>query len=364
MGTDVVTKEQMKHLLDDWYHSMLKQDVVKAKVLNEEIESKVIYIKEDQYAAFYHALLKFRYHVLIDSLSITKNSFDEIDTLILPDDALLTHYYYLFKGIHAMYISNYIESQNHFEEAGKSLKHITSSLEHAEFNYRFAYLSYQTYKPLMAIDQIRLAKNEYEKHPGYEACIALCENIFAMACIDLKQYEQAEEKFDLALDVFQKIDNKRFITMVRHNLAWLYANQNLSSLAIRHLVEVIKSNPKHFKAMFVLAREYYKIGQIDTAAELIEEGLDICNKIQNKEFQHRFVILKEMNQKTSSVSLESTILNGISYFEKEGLLECIQEYTEILAMQFYKEENHVKASKYFYINNQAQKKHLKKGALK
>lgn len=64
-----------------------------------------------------------------------------------------------------------------------------------------------------------------------------------MACIDLKQYEQAEEKLNLALDVFQKIDNERFITMVRHNLAWLYASQNLSSLAIRHLVEVIKVIP-------------------------------------------------------------------------------------------------------------------------
>ncbi|MGW5981890.1 response regulator aspartate phosphatase [Bacillus mycoides] len=364
MGTDVVTKEQMKHLLDAWYHSMLKQDVVKAKALNEEIESKVIYIKENQYATFYHALLNFRYHVLIDSLSITKNSFDEIDALIIPDDALLTHYYHLFKGIHAMYISNYLKSQNHFEEAGKLLKHVTPSLEHAEFNYRFAYLSYQSYKPLMAIDQVRLAKEEYEKHPGYEVCIALCENIFAMACIDLKQYEQAEEKFNLALDVFQKIDNERFIAMVRHNLAWLYASQNLSSLAIRHLLEVVKSNPKHFKAIFVLAREYYKIGEIHTTAELIEKGLDICNKLQNKEFQHRFVILKEMNQKKSSLLLESTVLDGISYFEKEGLLDCVQEYTEILALQFYKEENHVKASEYFYINNQAQKNHLEKGALK
>lgn len=167
----------MRHLLDDWYHSMLKQDVVKAKVLNEEIESKVIYIKEDQYAAFYHALLKFRYHVLIDSLSITENSFDEINTFIIPDDALLTHYYHLFKGIHAMYISNYIESQNHFEEAGKLIKYITSSLEHAEFNYRFAYLSYQTYKPLMAIDQIRLAKDEYENILAMKF-VLLCVRIF------------------------------------------------------------------------------------------------------------------------------------------------------------------------------------------
>ncbi len=49
---------------------------------------------------------------------------------------------------------------------------------------------------------------------------------------------------------------------------------------------------------------------------------------------------------------------GFYILRKEGLLDCIQEYTEILAMQFYKEENHVKASKYFYINNQAQKKNI------
>lgn len=28
--------------------------------------------------------------------------------------------------------------------------------------------------------------------------------------------------------------------MVRHNLAWLYASQNLSELAIRHISEVTK----------------------------------------------------------------------------------------------------------------------------
>lgn len=362
MGADVVTREQMRHLLDDWYHSMLKQDVVKTKALNEEIESKVIYIKEDQYAVFYHALLKFRYHVLIDSLSITKNSFDEINTFIIPDDALLTHYYHLFKGIHAMYISNYIESQNHFEEAGKLLKYITSSLEHAEFNYRFAYLSYQTYKPLMAIDQIRLAKAEYEKHPGYEVCIALCENIFAMACIDLRQFEQAEESFTKSLDVFQKVGIERFTLMVRNNLGLMYANQNLSKLAIRHLSEVTRKSPNHFRALYLEADEYLKLNEYSRAEPMIAKGIYLCNQLENQEYQYRFTILKEMS--TSTEELEKSVLAGIMYFEKEELFDCIEEYTDRLADRFYNENNHEKASKYYHMSKEARHKQISKGALK
>ncbi|CEX43587.1 Uncharacterised protein [Streptococcus pneumoniae] len=36
----------------------------------------------------------------------------------------------------------------------------------------------------------------------------------------------------------------------------------------------------------------------------------------------------------------------------------------MLALRFYKEENHDKASHYFYMSHKAQKKLLKKGALK
>ena len=77
------------------------------------------------------------------------------------------------------------------------------------------------------------------------------------------------------------------------------------------------------------------------AADLIEKGLDICKELNKEEFQYRFIILKSVNDKSPTLSLEQVVLEGISYFEKEELWECIQEYTEILALKFYKEENHV-----------------------
>lgn len=43
--------------------------------------------------------------------------------------------------------------------------------------------------------------------------------------------------------------------MVRSNLGWLYSSQNLSDLAIRHLSEVTKKMPKHFKAILLKQRK-------------------------------------------------------------------------------------------------------------
>lgn len=65
-----------------------------------------------------------------------------------------------------------------------------------------------------------------------------------------------------------------------------------------------KKNPKHFKAIFVEAREYYKLGEHTLAEELIENGLRICNELENKELLPHFMILKELNNKTSALFLE------------------------------------------------------------
>ena len=68
-----------------------------------------------------------------------------------------------------------------------------------------------------------------------------------------------------------------------------------------------------------------------------------------------------MNNGSDSLTLESVVLEGISYFEEENLTRCVQEYTEILATMFYKEANEKKASRYFYMSNEARKNMKKKG---
>ncbi|PEK21913.1 hypothetical protein CN568_16705 [Bacillus pseudomycoides] len=365
MNVQMKGSEQVTKLLNDWYQSMLSQQNIQATKLKQEIEDRLSNIKEDEHLSLYYSLLDFRYKVLTDGLNITKGSFDKINSFKIPNNSFLSYYYHFFKAVHSTILADYNEAREHFEKAEKLLMYVVSNeLEEAEFNYRLASFYYQVYKPLLAIDHIRMAKDIFSKHVGYEINVALCDNIFGLSCIDLRQFEQTEESFNAAIDSLNKKNEKTLLLRVRNNIGLMYANQNLSSLAIRHLSEVTENMPNHFKALYLQADENIKLGETETASQLIEKGLNICNELENKEYQYRFKILEKLNKSSDTLELETAILAGFSYFRKEELWDCIEEYTERLANKFYAEENHLKSSKYFYMSNEARKKLLAKGALK
>ncbi|MCM3737652.1 hypothetical protein M3215_18095 [Bacillus cytotoxicus] len=364
MNVSLKGNEQISKLFNDWYQVMLQHQVSKATSLRQEIEDKLSIIKEDENLLLYYSLLDFRYKVLTDGLSITKDSFNEINSFDVPNNGFLSYYYHFFKAIHNTILTDYNEAGEHFEKAEKLLMHVPNELEKAEFNYRLASFYYQIYKPLLAIDHIRVAKETFLKHVGYEINVASCDNVYGLSCIDLRQFELAEENLNAAIDILQKKDEKTLLLRARNNIGLLYANQNLSSLAIRHLSDVTKNMPNHFKALYLQADENLKLGEVEIASQLIKKGLAICNKLENIEYQYRFEILEKMKITSNTTELETAVLAGVSYFEKEELWDCIEEYAERLANNFYTEENHVKASKYFYMSNEARKKLLAKGALK
>ncbi|MED1537008.1 RapH N-terminal domain-containing protein [Bacillus pseudomycoides] len=364
MSSNVVTKEKIKHSLDTWYQSMLQQQVGKATRFKEEVDNKINHVETDQDILLYYALLDFRYKVLTDWLNIKKDSFDSVESFEVAEEGFLAYYYHFFKAFYFRITENYTEAKKQFEKAETLLKYIQNPIEKAEFNYRLGEFYYHTYQQVKSIEYLQKAKEEFIKHSEYEINVALCENVYGLCCIELKHFELAEESFNIALNIFQKVKHEKYILMIRSNFGWLYGSQNLSELAIRHVSEVVEKLPEHYKAVFTMAEECYKLGKIELAESYIASGIKICNELKNKEFLHRFMILKELNKDSNTIELEKAVLEGISYFESVNLLECIIEYSQKLAIKFHEEGNYLKASQYFYMSNNASKKHLEKGALK
>ncbi|WP_242221403.1 Rap family tetratricopeptide repeat protein [Bacillus cereus group sp. BfR-BA-01380] len=364
MNIQTTGNELNTKLLNDWYQEMRAQHVIKATQLKKEIDEKIHNIETDQNLLLYYALLDFRYRVLTDGLSISKHSFDKIESFPTPVDTFLAYYYHFFKAVHSTILTNYNEARKHYEKAGSLLQHVSDEMEQAEFNYRVASFYYQMYQPLLAIQYATKANEIFSKHVGYEINVALCENVLGLSCSELKQYEQAEEYFTSAVNILQKKNDETLILRVRHNLGLLYANQNLSPLAIRHLSEISRKIPNHFKAIFIEAREHYKLGAIANAKELIETGLKVCGELENNEYKHYFLILKELSQFSTVENIEKVVLEGFSCFERENLVEYVQEYSEMLAMEFHKKGSIEQAEKYFHKAYEIRQKLLEKGALK
>ncbi|PEV64063.1 MULTISPECIES: Rap family tetratricopeptide repeat protein [Bacillus cereus group] len=364
MNVSVKGNERVTQLLNEWYVEIRARRIGQAHRLKEEIDKQINNIEEDQNLLLYYSLLDFRFQYVIDNLGVSANSFDKVESFEIPTNNFLTYYYHFFKAIHASSIGNYTIAKEHFDKAESLLELVPDVIEKAEFYYKLGAFHYDIYESLNSVKYATKAKEIFEKNENYERNVGFCENLLGMACTNLREWILAEEHLVKAMDIFQKLNEEKFILMVRHNLGLLYAGQNMSELAIRYLSEVSEKKPNHFKAIFIEAKEHYKLGEYDTTATLIAKGHQLCTELGNKEYCHHFEILNALNGNVLAEELEGIVLAGVSYFEKEELYEYIQEYEEQLAVRFYKESNDSKASKYFYSSTQARKKSLDKGALK
>ncbi|HFJ9376561.1 MULTISPECIES: tetratricopeptide repeat protein [Bacillus] len=363
MNTKFLTQEALAKLLDEWYREIKKQNVDMATKLREEVVGYVKNNKLSETSQFHYHLISFRHQVLTDGIHIGQDSFDKINEFPVPSDNVLSYYYHLFKAIYCTFLLNIKEAHYHFDEASYLLESISDELEKAEFYYRTAVLYHHNNQSMLAIKNTLKAKEIYEQYPGNELNIASCENAFASTCVLLQQFEQAEESYNTAITLLQKANKDDLVLRIRNNLGWLYASQNLSELAIRHLSEVSENIPNHFKAIFLQAREYYKLNELTTAGSFIEKGSSICHQLGNEEYKWHFAILKALTSGASIEETDEVVSLGLTYFEKESLWEYVNEYSEMLAVKYYSVENHQKASHYFFKAHEAKKELDKKGAL-
>ncbi|KFN02673.1 tetratricopeptide repeat protein [Bacillus clarus] len=365
-----IKNERITKLLNEWYLEMRSRNRENAYNLKKQVDETIHNLKiekeksiDDQELLLYYSLLNFRYKYLVDNMSISKDSFRDIESFEIPKNSLLGYYYHFFKAIHTSVIGDYKDAREHFDTAESLLTHVSDELEKAEFHYKLGSFYYDTYQGLLSIKQVTIAKEIYLKHSGCETNITFCENMLGLACTHLKEWELAEEHFTTAMDQFQKMNVENYILMVRHNLGLLYAGQNLSQLAIRYLQEVNKK-PGNYRALLIEAKEHFKIKEHDIAAELIRKGLEISKDLKLGEYIHRFMILDGMNKNLSTPEFETLVLAGKEYFEKEDLYTYIHESLEVLAVKYYKEGHHLQASEYFYLSKQARDNAQEMGALK
>ncbi|MEI4801586.1 Rap family tetratricopeptide repeat protein [Bacillus sp. FJAT-51639] len=356
MNTGVVAKSHITNLLNDWYREMRVQHVLEAGQLKKEIDSKIDRIEEEQEILMYYSLLDFRYKMLIGNFD---KDLDEYDSISEQTNDFLKYYYHFFKFIYAMEVGNYSDAKKHYELAEKLLAAVPDEAEKAEFNYRVALFHYYLSQPLRAIHYATKAQEFFSKNKGYEVKTGACKNTLGMSCISLGQFELAEEYLISALNTFTKTDERASILKVRHNLGLLYADQDLSESAIRHLTEVFKED-QHIKTNYLLAREHFRLGHHEEASQYISKGLTSCDK----EYYYHFSILNGLNENEPVEKLDHLVAEAISYFKHQELWKDVQFYAEELAVKWYNVGNEGEVSKYFYIGYEAKKILKKRGSLK
>ncbi|AFU16903.1 response regulator aspartate phosphatase (plasmid) [Bacillus thuringiensis MC28] len=364
----ILNNEKVTRLLNEWYKVILSKQITKATRMKEEVDEKISVLMveqnrdlQDQNLLLYYSLLDYSYKVLINKSYVTRSDFDAVEKLTTKTiDEYLKYYYHFYKAVHNTMIANYMEAMEQFEEAERLLEYIPNDIEKAEFNYKLGELYYHLQQPLLTIKHVMKAKDVYKKHEDYVINQIECDTILGLASVTLSQFEQGEELFVRCLDMAKKHNCTRLITLIQYNLGFLYAKQGISATAIRHLMDVYKSERPYHKTVFLLAREHFKLNEIEKAQEFLIQGFDLADV----EYTHHFRILRAQYDENYTQSLETTIKDGLHYFESQKLYGFMEEYSGILAKKLYQEGNHEKASQYFNISYDAKELLQKGSALK
>ncbi|PEA01912.1 aspartate phosphatase [Bacillus thuringiensis] len=364
----ILNNEKVTRLLNEWYKVILSKQITKATRMKEEVDEKISVLMveqnrdlQDQNLLLYYSLLDYSYKVLINKSYVTRSDFDAVEKLTTKTiDEYLRYYYHFYKAVHNTMIANYMEAMEQFEEAERLLEYIPNDIEKAEFNYKLGELYYHLQQPLLTIKHVMKAKDIYKKHEDYVINQIECDTILGLASVTLSQFEQGEELFVKCLDMAKKHNCTRLITLIQYNLGFLYAKQGISATAIRHLMDVYKSEKPYHKTVFLLAREHFKINEIEQAQEFLTQGFELADV----EYTHHLRILRAQYDESYKQNLETTIADGLDYFESQKLYGFMEEYSGILAKKLYQEGNHEKASQYFNISYDAKELLQKGSALK
>jgi tetratricopeptide (TPR) repeat protein len=359
MSVQTIKEDPILRSLELWHKRIRTNDIEEAARLHNEINKAIKQRKEPEAELFYQ-LLKSRYLILNRDMSAAHATLKQIENGFRIGNDQRGFYFHFFTGILSTNLGEYERAEASFISAYHLLDTVSDGTVRADFFYKASILYYHIRQPLTALNYANDALKVFCRSEGYELITADCENIIGLSCTSLKQYAKAEEHFLSALEMANKQEHQNLSLLIRYNLGYLYAEQNISDLAIRYLLEVYEQEEPYYKTIFLLAREYFKLNDLENAELLAQKGIEYSNE----EYKHHFHIVRAFYSGLDDLELEAIVADGIHFFERHELFGFIEDYSGEIAQYFRNKDDHQRASHYFHKAYLAKKNLQKKEALR
>jgi tetratricopeptide (TPR) repeat protein len=364
LQNQTVELDTLQNLYDEWFEVRLK-DIDKLEEIKSKIDSIVKHIKGYIFTHPEYWLISLGHDVILENLSEAAVSLDQLEKFDISKlSTRYQFYYYLFKGTYYLFKGEHKIALSTLQIISDNPHLTPNNIERAEYYYKVGGTYYHLKKTIDSIHYLSNALTLFKSEPGYERRIMACEIALGLNSVDLHQWEEAEERFYNALNYSNKVKDNKMKATIYHDLGLLYAEQNMSKAAIHWFNEsLLDTNPNH-KTIYLIAREYLKVGNKDEATRWLNKGIKIAIDQNLTTYIIRFNLLKVLYFENDKKVIESTLLECLNHFMNENDWYYVQEVALRLAEFYSKQTKYKEAVKYYQLMVKAQNNILEMGALK
>ncbi|WNR83213.1 tetratricopeptide repeat protein (plasmid) [Bacillus velezensis] len=343
--------EPVGQALNEWYRTIMKNDIDKAKMMREDIQTILPDMEENEYVLIYFKLIDIRLKLLIERYEESGDILGEIreKALRTPTDDIIQYYFFFFSGMYEFYCKKYTKAITNYKIAEKMLGKIPDEIEKAEFHYQVAIAYYQIRQNLISLNHAENALESYQAHDDYISRTIKCKMLFAMNKVDLQLWDDATQLYQDAIRLAKKSQDRISEALGYFNLGLCYERQEQLTKAkscFESAVEIpehLESIHSSIRSMYMLSRVYYKMGTINKGREWRDIALRNTENVNEDVYKAKLNIIYFLydNMNLKELDVNMTIL------KEKKLWSDVAELSENVAVHFKKKNDSKISSKYF-----------------
>jgi tetratricopeptide (TPR) repeat protein len=343
----LVLNQDVTTVLEDWYMQIRLGKQQAALDLYLELRQREAELKQQETLYAVYLLLSCRFHLLTSDLDKSgefQKKAAEYQHAFVP---ALHYYYHLAEGMRLFAERSYTCALAAYEKAEEYLASINDEVEHGDFHFRKAAVYYYLDISSLSVYHTECAVRVFEKYPDYRYLLARSELMRGLNFIEQKEFMQAEQALNDALAHTDVTRENSLVTLIQHNIGYLYTEQQMPLAAIPYLSAARKDHtfPGYLKTLYLLADSCWKTGQQELAFEAYQEGFQLSMEQNDDIYKWEFAMLHK--KYADSANFESVWMEGIDFFKAKGDRYNVRTYASELAA-YFKETNQDELAVYYY----------------
>jgi HTH-type transcriptional regulator, quorum sensing regulator NprR len=336
---------ELKSNLFELYNAIKERNLESASELFESV-TKRINLVDDPSIISLHNLMSARYWMFQREFTKALSFLDKLTAIRKNFSDDLNYYYHSFYGLYH-YLNGDLKISLKYFLTAQEISEIIQK-EEPEFIYQLAILYSRLGNNSMSIIKSYKAMAIFNKNANYERSVD-CLILLGISYNRVKDEKSGESYLLKALKASKYLSNQKYIqSIIYHNLGFVYSSKKEHVKAIEYYKKSTEYNKNlHSETCYLLANEYYKLGDSKGAHYWINQGLDL---IGNKEVDHKYkleILKLQLEEKEESLDYEEQLQLAVVYFDKKKDLINLKKCYEKLG-QYYSKKFLYKDSSFYY----------------
>ncbi|TMW70651.1 helix-turn-helix transcriptional regulator [Alteribacter natronophilus] len=350
-------EKQLKEKIHQFNELIIDRELEEAGQLSDTLHDHLQYVQNPQLIVFYETV-QARYKFLRGEHASGQALLEKNESFVKEiEDAELKFHYLKMKSVFYFLNQKAEQALLLLKEADglRASLHLPHK-DVVDLYYMLGVSSYRVKDINASMYYMKEAVRVYDSNYDYQRS-GDCRLMLGLCYKGIRQYENAEKQYELAMKLAKNIQHKQLEAKVLQARGELLSakGQSFDAITAFQMSYRLREGTNRLICIHAILKEFYKIGQysellswIDHGFEILKEAGTRANSFLVEQYRYHFNYYNHIATPGTDGEFEEYLSDEVvPFFEKHERFEEVHVYAKDLALRYERKQHHRKAAIYY-----------------